>query len=391
MIVSHAELQKWTEAARQRTYALLRDLPDEQLSVPYLTTVNPFLWELGHIIWFQEFWILRHTLGGKSFLDDPDHLFNSTHVWHEMRWHLRMPKRSELVTYGLRVRDAVLEVLAKGEPDPELRYFLQLSIFHEDMHAEAFCYMRQTLGYASPDCLTPSQLAPASRRQEGDVRIPGGRVQIGADRDEPFVFDNEKWAHPVDIEPFSISRSLVSQEQFREFVDDGGYHRRSLWSARGWSWRLGAGVESPVYWRRQVDVWQRRLFDSWHDLEADLPMLHVSWYEADAWCRWAGRRLPDEPEWEVTATTDIAGDVADECRESQGNVWEWTASDFLPYPGFVADPYAQYSEPWFGCRKVLRGGCFMTQKRMLRPTWRNYYTPDRRDVYAGFRTCAIEP
>ena len=431
MSVPTEQLKGWIEDARARTFSMVEDLDDHQMSVPYLPSVNPFLWELGHGIWFQEYWVLRHALSGAPLIEDPDHLFDSAHVGHEMRWHLKMPERAEVVRYGERVRDAVLEALAKGEPSPELRYFLLLSVFHEDMHQEAFCYMRQTLGYAPPSWLGPAPAGTETAPLDDDASIPGGRVDIGASRDEPFVFDNEKWAHPVDIEPFRIARSPVTQAGFLEFVEDGGYQRSELWNDHGWRWRLACGAEHPVYWRLHGDTWQRRVFDAWRDLEANVPVVHVNWYEADAWCRWAGRRLPTEPEWEVTATAEIdddaltgarrqypwgdspepgperanldgdgggiwpvtaaaTGDTPAGCRQMLGNVWEWTASDFMPYPGFVVDPYEQYSRPWFGCRKVLRGGCWMTRTRMLRPTWRNYFTPDRRDVFAGFRTCAIE-
>jgi iron(II)-dependent oxidoreductase len=430
MNVSTEQLRDWTEDARARTFSMVDDLDDDQMEVPYLPTVNPFLWELGHGIWFQEYWVLRHALGGASLIDDPDHLFDSAYVGHEMRWHMKLPDRAEVMRYGALVRDAVLEKLTGDEPSPEVRYFVLLSVFHEDMHQEAFCYMRQTLGYPQPSWLgapPPSAVHPAA---DGDVVIPGGRVEIGASRDEPFVFDNEKWAHAIDLEPFAIARTAVTQAQFAEFVEDGGYRRPELWSDRGWRWRQASGAESPVYWRRADDTWQRRVFDSWHDLEPDLAVSHVNWYEADAWCQWARRRLPTEAEWEVAATAEVAsgaftgsrsgypwgdapepsleranldgsgggpwpvaaaaaGDTPHGCRQMLGNVWEWTASDFLPYPGFVVDPYKQYSKPWFGCRKVLRGGCWMTRTRMLRPTWRNYFTPNRRDVFAGFRTCAM--
>ena len=446
MSVSSEQLKDWIEDARARTFSMVDDLDDSQMSVPYLPSVNPFLWELGHGIWFQEYWVLRHALGGQPLIEDPDHLYDSSHVGHEMRWHLKMPGRAEVMRYGEKVRDAVLETLSGGEPSPELRYFLLLSVFHEDMHQEAFCYMRQTLGYQPPSWFgsvpagaETAQAGAETPRAEaetaptdGDVSIPGGRIDIGASRDEPFVFDNEKWAHPVDMEAFRIARSPVTQAQFLEFVEDGGYQRSDLWSDSGWRWRQASGAERPIYWRLHGDVWQRRVFDTWRDLEVNVPVVHVNWYEANAWCVWAGRRLPTEPEWEVAATAEVdgdtltgarreypwgdspepsperanldgdggglwpvtaapGGDTPAGCRQMLGNVWEWTASDFLPYPGFVVDPYKQYSKPWFGCRKALRGGCWMTRTRMLRPTWRNYFTPDRRDVFAGFRTCAIDP
>jgi iron(II)-dependent oxidoreductase len=298
------------------------------------------------------------------------------------------------------------------------------------MHAEAFLYTRQTLGYPRPPL--PAEQPPAAGPMTGDVSVPGGTILLGADTTAPFVFDNEKEAHPVTLRPFAIARAAVTQADFAAFVDDGGYRHRAFWSEEGWSWREKAAAGAPIYWERGAGGrWRRRDFDRWIDLEPHRPVLHVNWYEAEAYCRWARRRLPAEAEWEAAAADEGQGgtalsprkrlfpwgspppspstanldatvpgcrDVGDlpggdspwGCRQMIGNVWEWTASDFLPYPGFTPDPYKEYSAPWFGDHKVLRGGCWATRARLLRSTWRNFYRPDRRDVWAGFRTCALE-
>jgi iron(II)-dependent oxidoreductase len=318
-----------------------------------------------------------------------------------------------------RVHEAVCERLQKPLT-PDLVYFTLLSVFHEDMHGEAFIYTRQTHGYPAPALRFSEEVVVADGTfpLAGDVEIPGTTFQLGATPDEPFVFDNEKRAHPVEVRPFVISRAPVTQAEFLQFYQQGGYRRPELWSDAGWQWRQSAGARRPLYWTPEPP-WQRRHFDQWVPLEPHRPVIHVNWYEADAYCRWAKRRLPTEAEWELAAASpgkrrfpwgssfptihqanlgaaaggcvDVgwgpAGDSVFGCRQMIGNVWEWCADDFQPYPGFVADPYKEYSEPWFGTHKVLRGGCWVTRARLIRNTWRNFYTPDRRDVWAGFRTC----
>lgn len=428
-------LVDWVREARQRTCELIADLSDEQLLGPRLPTLNPLLWEIGHVAWFQEKWVLRHAGNQPPLRADADVLYDSSAVAHDTRWDLALPGREATLDYVRNVMDRVIELLQRRQLTEEDVYFTLLSVFHEDMHTEAFTYTRQTLGYPAPQ-LGPEKPADESHAGPlpGDAEIPGGAFLLGATTDEPFVFDNEKWAHAVDVRPFAIARAPVTQGEFAAFVDDGGYRCPRFWGEEGWRWREGAGAEHPVYWRREAGGrWLRREFDRWVALEPHRPALHVNWHEADAYCRWARRRLPTEVEWEVAASAapaaeggclskqkrrfpwgdtspvpgqanldwqalgclDVAalpeGDSPFGCRQMIGNVWEWTASDFLPYPGFAADPYRDYSVPWFATHKVLRGGCWATRSRLLRNTWRNFYRPDRRDIWAGFRTCALRP
>lgn len=434
-LMTAAQLMEWVPDARERTFEVVGDLTDDQLMGPRLAIVNPLLWEIGHVAWFQEKWVLRHVGRQKPIRRDGDALYDSAAIPHDTRWNLPLPSREETLAYMREVRDRVLERLRQPEPEPEEVYFVLLSLFHEDMHTEAFAYTRQTLGYPPPRMSLALERVPAGGGGSlpGDADIPGGTFLLGAAPGEPFVFDNEKWAHPVEVKPFAIARAPVTQAEFAGFVGDDGYRRRELWSEEGWRWREGVSAEHPVYWRRvSQGSWLRRHFDRWVRLEPDHPVIHVNWYEAEAYCRWAGRRLPTEAEWEVAAAAgpdresrglsprkrrfpwgddppdparanldwqaagclDVgslpAGDSPFGCRQMIGNIWEWTTSDFLPYPGFVVDPYKEYSAPWFGTRKVLRGGSWATRSRLLRNTWRNFYTPDRRDVWAGFRTCALE-
>jgi iron(II)-dependent oxidoreductase len=421
--MSFVALEEWVCDARERTRALTADLTPEQLLGPRLPHVNPLLWEAGHVAWFQEKWVLRHAAGRRPIRADADALYDSAAVPHDTRWGLSLPGPEETLRYLGEVRDRVLERLRGREPTRCDRYFILLSVFHEDMHAEAFAGTRQSLGYPAPAGPT-SWEGEGAGPLSGDAEVPGGTFRLGAAPEEPFVFDNEKWAHPVELRPFRVARAPVTQAEFTAFVEDGGYRRQQFWGPEGWRWREEAGAGHPIYWRREPGGrWLRRDFDRWVGLEPYQPVVNVNWYEAEAYCRWSGRRLPAEAEWEAAACgpgpkrrfpwgeappagranldgraggcLDVGAlaesDGAFGCRQMIGNVWEWTAADFLPYPGFVADPYKEYSAPWFGTHKVLRGGCWATRGRLLRNTWRNFYRPERRDVWAGFRTCAVRP
>lgn len=366
--------------ARRRTRLLTRDLEGPQLFGPKLAIVNPVLWELGHVAWFQERWCLRLRTDeslSESLLEGADELYDSAAVAHDTRWDLPLPELSATLSYQDRVLERVLARLER-EPDNEwFLYFAQLALFHEDMHAEAFHYTRQTLGYADP--LDGNHAGKGAL--DADVELPGGEFLLGAARNSGFHFDNEKWAHRVELKPFHIARTPVTNSQFLEFVRDGGYSRRDLWSPEGWSWKDRA--PAPRYWVERDGEWRERRFAKEVRLQGDLPVMHVNWHEASAYCRYAGRRLPGEAEWEMAASFSRGA-------AANPGVWEWTSSTFAPYPGFVCDPYREYSEPWFGTHKVLRGGSFATPARLVSNTFRNFYTPDRYDIFAGFRTCRAD-
>lgn len=395
---------------------------------PYREIVNPVLWEIGHIAWFHEYWTLRHAARRAPLIERCDSLWDSSTVAHKTRWHLDLPDRAATGRYMADVLARQEELLGHGVDD-EARYFYELSIRHEDMHVEAQAYMRQTSSNAPPQRLG-SAARPRAGALAGDASVPGGAWLLGSTGTEGFIFDNEKWAHAVELAPFRIARAAVTNAEFAEFVDDGGYRRRELWCDAGWTWREARNAARPVYWQEKRDgVWMARHYREPQPLTPDAPVVFVNWFEASAWCRWAGRRLPSEAEWEaaaigeatgdrlsdhryrwpwgdsapspVTANLDFAfdgpvdvacfpaGDSAFGCRQMIGNVWEWTRSDFLPFEGFEADPYTDYSQPWFGSRKVLRGGGWATSARIARPAYRNFFTPDRNDVLAGFRSCAV--
>jgi gamma-glutamyl hercynylcysteine S-oxide synthase len=431
--MSAVRLTEYLADARTRTLDLVRGLDSVQLMGPRLDIVNPLLWEIGHVGWFHEYFALRRLEGGAPRLPNADDLYNSSTVPHDTRWELPLPPLEGTLDYMARVQDAMVQRLGRGFASAEETELYLLTIFHEDMHDEAFTYSRQTLGYPAPVFSTTHNGDPGAGEAgplPGDVAVAGGALQLGSPPDAPFVFDNEKWAHPVEIVPFQIARAPVTNAEFLTFVAEGGYQRREFWSDEGWRWREAAGAEHPLYWTREHDGWTVRWFDHVQALLPHHPVIHANWYEADAWCRWAGRRLPTEAEWEAAAATEpgsngelaagkrrypwgddtplprhanlngfamgvvdvaafAAGDSAWGCRQMLGNVWEWTATTFDPFPGFSPDAYEDYSEPWFGTRKVLRGGAWASRSRMVTNMYRNFFTPDRRDVMAGFRTCAL--
>ena len=363
--------------------------------VPRLPELNPPLWELGHIGWFQEWWLGRNLQRHRGAACDPaasrlasiepqaDRWWDSGQVAHDTRWALDLPDLSGIKGYLLETLESSLELLEKTPEEDEALYFYRLALFHEDMHGEALIYTAQTLG------LSLGLDLPVAMPVRAPLLMPATRWQLGS-LAGGFSFDNERQAHEVAVPEFEIDAQVVNWAQFVEFVDDGGYDRSELWQPSGWQWLQHKAVDEGRRGPRYVDqigvasgaVMQNR-FGTPQRLSGGQPVMHVSWWEADAWCRWAGRRLPAEVEWEVAAVQAARRGF------HWGDVWEWTGTTFHPYPGFVADPYRDYSEPWFGTHKVLRGASFATRARLKTPKYRNYFLPQRDDIFAGFRSCAV--
>jgi iron(II)-dependent oxidoreductase len=400
--------------ARAVELELLDGLTDAQMLGARAHFVEPPLWEMGHVGWFQEYWILRHLDGADSLLPGSDGIYDSFNVSYTRRWDHHYPSCTATLTYISEVLRRSIDRLDSREPRSDEAYFYTLAALHEDMHAENLTLVLQTHGYPRPalsriEAASAAPFADPAYRPR-DVGVPGGTFLLGAATDEAFVFDNEKWAHPVEVKPFRISSTPVTNAEFQAFVDDGGYRRRECWGRRGWDWCRREGAQHPLFWiRNGNDRWLLCQFGVPVPLEPWHPVAHVNWYEAEAFCRWAGRRLPTEAEWEMAATLEPAtgrkrrfpwgdepptperanldyraggtidvralpgGDSPVGCRQMIGNVWEWVENTFQPYPGFVCDPYAEYSQPYFGQKKVLRGGAWTTRSRLIRATWRNFY------------------
>lgn len=404
-------LVEWLEDARRRIVLLLPFTPSSERSPSISPRWNSVLHTLHRHTASIEGWLLRRE-------DDPSPRSQDT------------LSPQAVLAFFHSVHDAILDHLTAGTPGIEEIHSILLTILQADLFGELLMATRQELGYARPS-LSPSPPPPRPAIHEPlreFLAIPGGSFLLGAFPGEAFVLDHEKWAHPVDVPPFALARCAVTQAEFAAFVDDQGYSRREHWTEAGWNWRCSLAVSCPRYWTCQGSSWFRQEFDSLVPLEPDRPVTHVSWYEADAYCRWAGLRLPTEMEWEFAASTSPdnlgnhflskrrypwgdepplpaqvnldalasecsvveAFDLGDSpwgCRQMLGNVWEWTASDFLPYPGFAPDTLADLSRPFFGTHKVLRGGCWLTRSRLLRNTRRHSACPDCRDLWTGFRVC----
>lgn len=383
------QLAESLHSARQYTLALFDCFAaagyDQLANVPYLPIINPPLWELGHIAWFAEWFVLREaesshpaTARGHSLLSRGDDWFDSNMVAHRNRWSLDLPSPGGLKTYCREVLDRVLDKLERTAGTDDALYPFRLALAHEDMHGEALLYTLQTLGLAAVLPPTPGSAVYAPSR---DVSYPGGNIVLGGDADGGFVFDNEKPALACHVAPFCMDSALVTNAQFADFVGDGGYQHRQYWSTAGAAWLMQQERSSPRYWRRDGGHWRTERFGQLATLAPGEPVRHVSLYEAQAYCQWAGRRLPLEAEWAYAAGSGIPG-------FQWGQLWEWTASPFEAHPGFAPDRYLEYSAPWFHSHQVLRGASFATPARFASPRFRNFYQPQRDDIFVGFRTCA---
>ena len=371
--------------------------------VPQGPGLNPPLWTLGHAGWFQERWIgrnLQRALGTRCPPEPPrlsslepnaDRWWNLDAVPHDSRWALDLPDMRRCRAYLLDTLESTLDLLEKAGDDDDALYFYRLSLFHEDLQGEALAHGAQTLGLLLDEPLQAAFTPPPMSLRES-LLIPATLWQMGSANEAGggFAFDNEKAMHPVSVPEFEIDAQPVTWAQYVEFVGDGGYDREELWHPAGWQWlrevAAGEGRRGPRYVEQigvaSGAVIQTRFGQAMRML-GHQPAMHMSWWEADAWCRWVGRRLPVEVEWEVAAHTAARRGFR------WGDVWEWTGTTFRPYPGFSPDPYQAYSQPCFGTHKVLRGASFATRARMKHPKFRNFYLPGRDDIFCGFRSCAL--
>jgi gamma-glutamyl hercynylcysteine S-oxide synthase len=383
------------EEARQRTLQLVAPLTDEELNRVYSPILSPLAWDLGHIANFEELWLVQ-TVGNR----DPLHgelgrFYDAIENPRATRNELPILRGNELRSYLGEVRERSLEVLdvvdlESGE-DPLLAgaFVYELLIAHEHQHTETMLQLIQMVdGYEPVEVVEPPAPDPGGSDGPDMVLVEGGMIEVGAGPDG-FAYDNERPRHTVEVEPFQIDRMPVTNGAYAEFVSD-------------------TGAEPPLYWEADGDRWLRTAMGRSKPVDPDEPVVHVSWNEADAFARWAGKRLPTEQEWEAAAQgadpdranldqlafgpsrVGAYADAASDCGAIHmlGDVWEWTSSDFLPYPGFKAFPYPEYSEVFFGdTYKVLRGGAWAARRNVVRTTFRNWDLPQRRQIFSGLR-CA---
>lgn len=420
---------------RKRELSLIAGLSREQLIGPVMRIVEPPIWEIGHVGWFQDRWILQGVDKSPPVNEKADSMYDSFNIPNSERFDLYFPPKAETIEYITDTLNRIIIRLNNKELTDEDVYFYKLVINHEDMHIETMHHIRHTLEYPYPKFdntpFTGKELGIDEDYEIHDIQIPGGVFMLGATSDIPFVFDNEKWAHPVTLETYKISSTPVMVQDYLRFVESGGYMDKLLWSEQGWQWIKESGVKKPVYWVKDSSGdWEQIFFNQKQPLIPYHPMIHVNWFEAKAYCKWANRRLPTEAEWELAASSELSsdgkkfkkikntypwgnqeplnnsaninsrnigvvdvrafpqGDSSFGLRQMIGNIWEWTESTFEAYPGYVIDPYDTYSEPSFGQQKVLRGGCWATRPNVIRNTFRNFYTADRNNIFAGFRTVA---
>ena len=372
-------------------------LADQGWQLSPQPNIDPPLWTLGHLGWFQEAWIARNVQRQRGVLADPtaprlpsidhhaDRCFDPAGVSPSARWSLALPGLLAIKQYLADSIEVTLDLLAGTDDSDEALYFYRLALFHEDRHGEGLAVAAQTLGL---DLAKAGELAEGlglswrTHAQREPLYFPATRWTLGS-VNAGFVFDNELACHDWPVPEFEIDAQPVSWAQFCEFVEDGGYDEASWWSREGWAWVQAAGRRTPrhVMQMRQAVLQQR--FGRTLRVPMSQPVVHVAAFEAEAWCRWAGRRLPSELEWEVAAHQGASRGFR------WGEVKEWTATRFRPYPGFVAHPWRSLSEPCFDTHRVLRGASLATSARLHDPKLRGFARPERDEQFVGFRSCAL--
>ena len=364
--MSLSELVGALEHARARTQSLLEPLSDEQLTRQISPLQSPLVWDLAHIGHFEELWLLRRVGGHEAISPENDELYDSFAHPRPDRARLPILQPDAAWRYVTEVREAVRALLPElpldnGDPLLERGFVVGMVAQHELQHAETIAQTLSLAGWPAPGSQEPTEVTVS-----GEVAVRGGPFTLGST--DPWAYDNERPAHLVELKPFRIDRGLATNADYAAFRAEGGYSDRQAWSEEGWAWREAEGADRPLFWDP--------------DAPPKAPVRHVSFHEADAYARWAGKRLPTETEWEKAAK------VVGELEHMSGAVWQWTSSCFEGYPGFSAFPYAEYSEVFFGADyRVLRGGSWVTDPLVARPTFRNWDLPERRQIFAGLR-CA---
>jgi iron(II)-dependent oxidoreductase len=371
------------ERARTRTESLLAPLSAEQLMRQVTPLMSPLVWDYAHIGHFEELWLLRNVGGRPPLRAEHDDVYDAFAHERSERAELPILAPDAARAYVESVREAALELIDElvwdsGDPLLERGFVVGIVLQHELQHQETMTQTLQLGGMPGPAPTRPPEVTLA-----GEVLVEAGPFVLGADPSAAWAYDNERPAHDVSLPAFLIDRALVTNADYATFISQGGYQDRALWTPEGWAWREAEAAEAPLFWQREGEHWMRCRFDKVEQLPLEEPVQHVSWWEADAYARWAGKRLPSEAEWEKAARTKHS-----ELEHLRGAVWQWTSSHFSGYPGFHAFPYPEYSQVFFGSDyRVLRGGAWITDPVVARESFRNWDYPQRRQIFSGIR-CA---